>query len=65
MGLSLFTMRSYEYGKRMPCAKQMEALCGVLSVTTAALKALFRKPQSIDVLPVRNSGPCQPGAREG
>lgn len=35
--LSLFTLRSYEQGKRMPRAKQMEALCEALSVTSAAL----------------------------
>lgn len=36
-GLSLFTLRSYEQGKRMPRAKQMEALCEALSVTSTAL----------------------------
>ncbi len=36
-GLSLFTLRSYEQGKRMPRAKQMEALCEALGVTSAAL----------------------------
>lgn len=36
-GLSLFTLRSYEQGKRMPRAKQMEALCEALGVTGAAL----------------------------
>ncbi len=35
--LSLFTLRSYEQGKRMPRAKQMEALCEALSVTSTAL----------------------------
>lgn len=36
-GLSLFTLRSYEQGKRMPRAKQMEALCEALGITGAAL----------------------------
>lgn len=36
-GLSLFTLRSYEQGKRMPRAKQMEALCETLDVTSTAL----------------------------
>lgn len=36
-GLSLFTLRSYEQGKRMPRAKQMEALCEALGVTSTAL----------------------------
>ena len=36
-GLSLFTLRSYEQGKRMPRAKQMEALCEVLGVASTAL----------------------------
>lgn len=36
-GLSLFTLRSYEQGKRMPRAKQMEALCEALGVTPTAL----------------------------
>lgn len=36
-GLSLFTLRSYEQGKRIPRAKQMEALCKALSVTSTAL----------------------------
>lgn len=36
-GLSLFTLRSYEQGKRLPRAKQMEALCEALGVTSTAL----------------------------
>ena len=36
-GLSLFTLRSYEQGKRMPRTKQMEALCEALGVTSTAL----------------------------
>lgn len=36
-GLSLFTLRSYEQGKRMPRAKQMEALCEALGITSTAL----------------------------
>lgn len=36
-GLSLFTLRSYEQGKRMPRSRQMEALCEALSVTPTAL----------------------------
>lgn len=36
-GLSLFTLRSYEQGKHMPRAKQMEALCEALGVTSTAL----------------------------
>ena len=36
-GLSLFTLRSYEQGKRMPRAKQMEALCEALGIIGAAL----------------------------
>lgn len=36
-GLNLFTLRSYEQGKRMPRAKQMEALCEALGVIGAAL----------------------------
>ena len=36
-GLSLFTLRSYEQGKRMPRAKQMETLCEALGVTSTAL----------------------------
>lgn len=36
-GLSLFALRSYEQGKRMPRAKQMEALCEALGVTSTAL----------------------------
>lgn len=36
-GISLFTLRSYEQGKRMPRAKQMEALCSALDITDAAL----------------------------
>lgn len=36
-GLSLFTLRSYEQGKRMPRAKQMETLCEALGVTLTAL----------------------------
>ena len=36
-GLSLFTLRSYEQGKRMPRSRQMEALCEALSVTSTAL----------------------------
>lgn len=36
-GLSLFTPRSYEQGKRIPRAKQMEALCEALGVTLTAL----------------------------
>lgn len=36
-GLSLFTLRSYEQGKRMPRAKQMEALCEALDITSTAL----------------------------
>ena len=35
--LSLFTLRSYEQGKRMPRAKQMEALCEALDVTSTIL----------------------------
>lgn len=37
VGMSLFTLRSYEQGKRIPRAKQMEALCEALSVTSTAL----------------------------
>ena len=36
-GLSLFTLRSYEQGKRMPRSRQMEALCEALGVTSTAL----------------------------
>lgn len=36
-GLSLFALRSYEQGKRIPRAKQMEALCEALGVTSTAL----------------------------
>ena len=36
-GISLFTLHSYEQGKRMPRARQMEAPCGVLGITDAAL----------------------------
>lgn len=36
-GISLFTLRSYEQGKRMPRAKQMGALCSALGITDAAL----------------------------
>lgn len=36
-GLSLFTLRSYEQGKRMPRAKHMEALCEALGITSTAL----------------------------
>ena len=35
--LSLFTLRSYEQGKHMPHAKQMEDLCEALGVTSTAL----------------------------
>lgn len=35
--LSLFTLRSYEQGKRMPRAKQIEDLCEALGVTSTAL----------------------------
>ena len=44
-GLSLFTLRSYEQGKRMPRAKQLEALCEALGVTSTALtKHYFGSP---------------------
>ena len=36
-GVSLFTLRSYEQGKRMPRTRQMETLCGALGITDAAL----------------------------
>lgn len=44
-GLSLFTLRSYEQGKRMPRAKQMEALCEALDITsTAPTRHYFGSP---------------------
>lgn len=47
-GLSLFTLRSYEQGKRMPRAKQMEALCEALGVTGAALmRHYFGSPNQV------------------
>lgn len=36
-GIGLFTLRSYEQGKRLPRAKQIESLCGALRITDAAL----------------------------
>ena len=43
--LSLFTLRSYEQGKRMPRAKQMEALCEALGITSTVLtKHYFGSP---------------------
>lgn len=38
MSLSLFTLCSYEQGKRMLSAKQMEALCEAPGITSTALK---------------------------
>lgn len=65
-GLSLFTLRSYEQGKRIPRAKQMEALCEALGVTLTALtRHYFGSPNPGDALPVRHSGSGQPDAREG
>lgn len=37
-GISLFALRSYEQGKRMPWEAQMEALCSALGITDAALR---------------------------
>lgn len=42
--LSLFTPRSYGQGKRMPRAKQMEALCEALGVTSMAPRHYFGNP---------------------
>lgn len=37
-GISMYTLRSYEQGKRMPKEKQMEALCDALGISKDALK---------------------------
>ena len=43
--LNLFTLRSYEQGKRIPRAKQMEALCEALGITSTVLtKHYFGSP---------------------
>ncbi len=36
-GISMFTLRSYEQGKRLPREKQMEAICDALGITECAL----------------------------
>lgn len=36
-GISMFTLRSYEQGKRLPREKQMEAICEALGITECAL----------------------------
>ena len=36
-GISMFTLRSYEQGKRLPRKKQMEAICDALGITECAL----------------------------
>lgn len=47
-GSSLFTLRGYEQGKRMPCTKQLEALCEALDITSTALtKHYFGSPKAM------------------
>ena len=36
-GISMFTLRSYEQGKRLPRDKQMKAICDALGITESAL----------------------------
>ena len=36
-GISMFTLRSYEQGKRLPREKQMKAICDALGITDCAL----------------------------
>lgn len=36
-GISMFTLRSYEQGKRLPREKQMKAICEALGITECAL----------------------------
>ena len=63
-GISPFTLRSYEQGKRMPRARQMEALCGAPSITEAALaKNYFDSPNPSDALPVHHREGGEPDAR--
>ena len=53
-GLSLLTLRSYEQGKRIPRAKQMEALCETLRVTSTALTRHYSDA------PTRRYSTCSP-----
>lgn len=54
-GLSLFTLRSYEQGKRMSRANRWGPLRGARRHLNSPDAALFRKPQPGDALPVCNS----------